>query len=686
VVRTLLVACLIVLPSCSLLGLNQLDRPQCTADSDCDVLNVHYRIDRDGCNLYQCAEATGSCVRRDRDDDEDTFAAAIYEGTICAGGTDCDDNDATAHPGGELTPPMTLVAGLPRSSFVAWGTDLDHTVGVGYGHEDDTVGFDVLPWANTGEPLPATVVDCAAEMDLRRGSDDVALDIGCPSAVPAFTLPPEPDPADVTPGVTCEANEDCQSGTFCGDGFERCDPATLGGDAMGCHAAATAPPCDADDASCDEPRRFCTPRATMAVQIVDLVPQHVRDDEWLAVAVANTGCQFGQLRVGWMTSSAADLPNGTPGPNVVLRAREELAPSGWGIDLVGRGSTGACTGGGREGGVPLGVASPALAVVRPEIGSAAPRRRPQGLVGWLAAPRCRGRGCVDAMDQPMQLDTNGDGTADYDDSMAVGVELLGVWHEQAPGTPGERPITWITPLGDGEPMRLPTRTSSARPPAVLAIRAARAGYVVAYPAEAGGIAARFVPAWGDPPGMVSTPPFATDLASAKRFTPPMTDLGTEALIGGEDVEGVVLATAPVDAESVAELPDEVTVFAAWLEGGHVRAAAWELDTTTGTITAGQAIDVSEDDGAGPPSIAAGCGYQCDGFSVAWPQEVGGDNVDVFLRRVGAGGAPLDSAPMNLGGGIAADVHVITSGGAVRVAFHDRASDSLSITGGICPPE
>jgi hypothetical protein len=62
----------------------------CTTDDDCD--------DVDPCTEDTCDTSTGECTHADVDADGDDYPAEAVDGTAC-GGTDCNDDDETTHPG-----------------------------------------------------------------------------------------------------------------------------------------------------------------------------------------------------------------------------------------------------------------------------------------------------------------------------------------------------------------------------------------------------------------------------------------------------------------------------------------------------------------------------------------------------------------------------------------------------------
>lgn len=675
-----------VLPACSLLGIDQYELPPpCTSDADCDALNDYQRIDPTTAReLWQCRERTGECIRRLRDDDDDGHAS------VAAGGDDCDDGDPNAFPGAPvvLTP---IVSGVAAPAWLRWGSDLSGGVAVSYAHQMGGA-FDLLP-ADASSVGPTTV-GFATDADL-DDLVDAAIQLSCPrSAFEAPRAPPTGTPVGTTPGVTCESHAECDDGVLC-NGYEECAPMRTGADDRGCVQGGD--PCLG--LACDEAAERCVRVAAVAsgCAIGDLATGHARADEHLAVLVNGSGCPHGQARLAWLSTGALDSMRGLPGANLLMRGDQRRAPAFYGVDLVSEPGRPLCTGGGRPDGAPVGVASPSIAPLSGDPGAA--RYRPQALVGWLAAPSCRARpgGCARAgtagscettADCPEGFtctrstcgggpltDTNGDGVADYGDDEPVVVELLGAWLEEAPTSGGAYPITWVTASGSGVPERLPTRAAGVGPPATAAV-AAPAGYVVAYGAEGGGIAVRFVPALGDPPGVVASAPYPTPIAplGGARSTPPIPDLGDEQILAGGGgvsavVDHVVVATG-------APSGDAAPLLMAWLEGSEVWTARLTL-AASGAISAAAPVRLTSS-ATSPPGVAAGCGAGCEGWSVAWAEDDG-----VRLVRLGPDGVALDEAPADLGGSPSGRPQPVTASGSARVAFHDEALSAIVMSNSQC---
>lgn len=674
-----------ILASCSLLGIDKYELPPpCIADADCDALNDYQRIDpATARELWQCRERTGECELRPRDDDDDDHAA------VGAGGDDCDDRDPNAFPGAPvvLTP---VVSGVAAPAWLRWGTDLPDGIAVSYAHQMGG-GFDLLP-AGASSVGP-TSVGFATDAEL----DDLtnaAIQLACPrSALEAPPPPPTGTPTGTTPGVTCEAHAECDDGVLC-NGYEQCAPMRSGADARGCVAGSN--PCV--DMACDEAAQSCVRVGAVATGCTasDLATAHARADEHFAVVINSSGCPYGQARLGWLSTGALDSMRGMPGPNVLLRGDQRRAPAFYGLDLVGDAESALCSGGTRPEGAPLGIASPALAPLPADPG--AERRRPQALIAWLAAPLCRaGSGgcaragvagpCTTTTDCPSGFtctrsvctggpltDTDGDGTADYAEGQPVGVELLGAWLEQAPASGGAYPITWATASGGGVPERLGTRTSGVGAPAIAAV-AEPAGYVVAYGAEGGGIAVRFVPAFGDPPGVVTGAPYPTQIEAldATRATPPLADVGDEEILPGGGGAGAL-----VDHVAVASGAPSggAPLLMAWLEGSALWAARLTL-APSGAITAAAPARLSPS-ATSPPGVAAGCGAGCEGWTVAWAEEGG-----ARVLRLDVEGEALDTAPVDLGGAPSGRPQPLTASGGVRVAFHDGATNAIVLSNSQC---
>lgn len=88
---------------CSVLGLDDLDIPNCNEDTDlCDTLSKKEGLSN-SCFPYYCGE-DGRCIRGPRDKDNDTF----WDARTCAGAglgklLDCDDNTASVNPDSDET-------------------------------------------------------------------------------------------------------------------------------------------------------------------------------------------------------------------------------------------------------------------------------------------------------------------------------------------------------------------------------------------------------------------------------------------------------------------------------------------------------------------------------------------------------------------------------------------------------
>ncbi len=656
----LVCAAALLLCSCTALGLSDFTVPSCSSDSDCDAANAQAGIDpATACALYACQ--ANRCVLGPADRDRDghvRFGCAVDDG---GQGDDCDDQAADAFVGAPLLLEPAL-SGVAAPQWIHWSSQIDSGIATSFA-SSATSAFDVLrPGVALATPTPIGFAMDASLIDVTSA----AIQRGCLNFISVAPTAGPPPPMGVVAGVTCETHADCSDGNFC-NGYEICNPAT-GGDTRGCHPSAGYV-CQTAEQQCDEARDLClTLDAGVTCALAELASAHVRDDAWLTAAVVHTSvpreCELGQLRIGLTTTSSLDEAAGVPGPNVLVRGDQRRAPGFWGIDLVGSGARAACSGGGREGGVPLGVASPAVATLGQDV--AGGRNRPQGLVAWLAAPRCRGTSTCG----PDPLDTNGDATPDYFEGMPVGVELLGAWHEESP-----RGFSWVTPTSDAGPRRLPTRALGRAAPALVAITAPRAGYLLAYGAEPSGVAFRFVPAFADPPEAVTREPFGTTIVvgGPKRSTAAITDLGVEQFFGttlGALVDSLVMAPGPIEGSSVA-------IVFAWLEQAEVWMAHAELDTSTGTLGVGAPQRLSTGP-AGPPGIGIGCGRECEGWSIAWTE-----SGSVRLLLLDETGARLHSMPIEIGGTSASRPQPFSNGGAVRVAYH--ATNAFVVTNGQCAP-
>ncbi len=74
-------------------GADTVPEIECASDGECD--------DGDPCTADTCDADWGECAHGPQDADGDGYVAASVGETVCPGGTDCDDEDATNHPGAD---------------------------------------------------------------------------------------------------------------------------------------------------------------------------------------------------------------------------------------------------------------------------------------------------------------------------------------------------------------------------------------------------------------------------------------------------------------------------------------------------------------------------------------------------------------------------------------------------------
>jgi hypothetical protein len=661
-------------PACSLTDIVQVEVPRCDGQSDCDALNAFHEIDpATACELYQCrnaAMARGECRLGPRDLDEDGHAPAW-----CTGGDDCDDADPTSPEGGEeLTPVLTGVDDTP--SWLHWSTTISGSgtsaCGLvprsGVTYELGAVShFDLVPTVPCGSaPVSADPVSVGFAQDAVADVTSPAIAAGCRVYSGGAVLT-RPAAMNTVPGETCVSNDDCDDGVFC-NGLEYCDPAVATG--FGCVDGFLLRCGLLTGDLCDEAREICVGTAVSeeSCPVLELASSSLGGDAWLAAAIRTGECPYGQLRIGWQSTDGTDLTLGRPGRDVLVRGDERRAPAFWGIDILGSGELRECSGGGRAGAPVLGVSSPSASTL--EADPDARRRRPQGIVAWLAAPNCRQTGCASG------IDFNADAVVDYTDTDPVGVELIGAWYEQSATT--ESPF-WTTPTGDGGPVRLPTRTRGRSAPALVAVDAPRAGYLVAYGAESGGFVLRFVPAFEDPSEVTRTvEPYITPIlgTSPKRTTPALASIGTEHHVERDAaalVDGVTIAPGAPDG-------DLLPILVAWLEDGELVAMRVALDLASDTLTTGTARTIASSGAVAQPSIAFGCGPECDGWSLAFTVDG-----EVRLAVIDEDGVRMGDV-VEVGGTSASFPRPIPSETTVRVLFHDAGESAFVVSRGFCAPE
>jgi hypothetical protein len=628
----LAIACSL-LGACTLLGLGERRAPVCMNDGACAALNAHHGIDPElACEVYQCDERLGACVRRAPDGDDDGLVALR-----CPGGTDCDDTMPAAGD-------TTAITGVADPAWLAWSDAAAGTLAIAYAHGGEAA-FDTLsPGIAARAPTPA-----AFARDRMAGvvEGDEVLELGCWSAVSMPQAPPPEPPVGVIVGTTCETHAECQDGDVC-NGWESCDPTSSDPelDARKCRPAERVL-CDGADQTCDAANVACLELTPARCTFGELAVAPARDDELFAAAIDVSACPEGRLYAGWLSSGPADLALAQPGPNVLVHGDDQRAPGIGGIDVDASG----CTGASREVGEPRGASSPAIASLPPD--AIAGRRRPQALLAWSACPH----GCAEPAD----------------------IEVLGLVHEEAPWGGAGRAPTWVTPLNDARPVRLPTRSRTRA--AMTAVRSSApdcaggvlCGYVLAYGAEGGGIALRYVQMLDEPEGIELRAPYATTLDAEARSTLPI-DLGVEEIAGAMLADEIAIAAGP-------EAGMRVPLRALWTEGGRLFTAMIELDPASGAFELAEASEVGS--AARAPHIvyaASGvCGPSCAGYALTWVSEGG-----AHLLRMDTAGAIVARDPIALGAETG-EARAFADGDRIRVAWHAPLAQELVVGEPLCAP-
>lgn len=526
-----LAVALVVVPGCSLTGLDRFDWPSC---DQCDVLNERDGIDTAGaCELWRCDAQSQECVFTFRDEDGDSHAP------LRCGGDDCDDTVASAYAGATeicnavdddcngwiddaasdaaasdtvlsaAQPPRWLSAetvaggGLVAAYQTAGGAGVEV---VSDAEADITPGEPLVlatsspPYAVTSSGvadgcasavrtvIPERLMPCAAEApECPAGQqcyDSAGGERLC--GMPRSASPPAPP--------LCNSDAECDDGIFC-NGSESCQPGATGADpTTGCRPNALAA-CTAGQ-RCIEEGRICesVSPSLAACAISEAAIASAGDGEWLAAAVTTNGCAPGALRLGYFVELPRAPDTRYPVRRIVQRGDSGgVRSTSWlGIDVD---ASERCPGPGtgRAEGAPRGVAGPVIAAL--PFSRDQGRLRPQGLVAYLAGPVCRSLGNCSS-DASMRPE-GADGSLD--------VELVGVWLEE--GSASSAPVGWVNATGSGEPVRLGVSTSegATRPALRSWTSGTRAGYLVAYPVAGGGIAVHVVAAMDDPSPQCPSP-------------------------------------------------------------------------------------------------------------------------------------------------------------------------------------
>ncbi|AKF03520.1 DNA polymerase III alpha subunit [Sandaracinus amylolyticus] len=636
----LVLALCVVVPGCSLTGLDRFDWPDC---DECEVLNERDRIGDDDCERWQCDLQTDECRFGPLDQDGD------QHGPLRCGGDDCDDTAASAYAGAseicngidddcngwiddasiDAAAPVAVLdaPSAPRwvsSASVEGGLIAAYQTSGGAGVEviDDaspiTAG-EPLVLATTAPPYEtsnADVVDgCANDVQSAQPLQRCGEGDACPTGQECVTsragdrLCDEPLTGGTEPGE-CTHDAECDDGVFC-NGHESCEPMSPASDSFGCRAPERDTPCTTGE-TCIESGRLCTrvSPAASACGIADAAIASTGDGEWIAAAITDSGCATGALRLGYFVESPGRAPESRyPVRRVVQRgdAAATRSTSWLGIDVsAAERCPGPATG--RAEGAPLGASGPSIAALPAD--RDAGRLRAQGLVVYLAGPLCRGLGTCSS--DPSRRPAGADGSLD--------VELVGVWLEE--GSAGGAQVGWVNASGSGEPVRLGVSSGAGATRASVSAwtSGARAGYVMTYPLASGGVALHVVPAMSDPAPVCPSPEDQTctddgDCSGGARcrrmraddpmgrcqlrpcvseFDPRATQLDDRArvtpeLVVPEAITGFAGATVAGDvAVAIGRTREDGTVelALAWEETNGVAVALATLDPASGAITEG----------------------------------------------------------------------------------------------------
>lgn len=398
------------------------------------------------------------------------------------------------------------------------------------------------------------------------------------------------------------------------------------------------------------------PGSSADCNVADLALAPVAATGSFAVAVNRSGCDAGQLRIGFIEENGAQLALRGPSvrSNVYLGVDRLLPPDP------------PCSGASRR--PTLGAARPSIAALG-QTGSASP----QALALWLGA----------SLDRP---DCGG---------AAVNVEALGLWMEGLVWAGAT--IRAVTGSNGGAPQVL-GRTSGGGRPAVVALPGDRASYAVAFATETGGLVLRHVPALpSDLPALDRARFDDATYADSTRPTP--------SLIPGDPFDVPRSSTGPVDhvALAVGAPHDGLTdLGVVWQEGcGMSESSVWfaevRIDTSTSMLSTGSPpVRVSVDRGANTPSLAyvdsgfVRTGYTRDGASagptggwvVAWVDASRLPNRLLARRLLALDGRPVDEPPIDLAPGARAPRSPVVygasdaTGGALAYAFNDRGQDGF----------
>lgn len=605
--------------ACSLEGLDRFPFPTCNADghTGCEPLNARDGItDPQACMLWQCDTAGRYCTFGPRDSDGDTFVA------LRCGGTDCEDDVASAHPGATEScdgadndcnglvddidvahppaaiDPAVVLTGVSAPSFV----DL----------ADAADGFFAV-WDASGQTRNALVTQTARETPSTelfgttnahpdRGLLESTSASGCPDVtlVPlgptpcATTGPPclgaqvcvtAPDSSRICEAAVvhnspehageCQTNAECSDGIAC-NGEEPCQPtggATLI-DARGCRLQAeNTTPC-AGVGVCLESVPACAQPLVAACDFREMGSAYAGGGDVMTLAVTFDRCGAGRVRPGLV--STTDAP-----PSDILWGGQMVSTTWDGVDIGDDG----CTGASRASGDPHGGEGPTLVVLPrdPTIG----RDVTEALAAWIALPL---------------------GTA-----VPGPVEILGLWREQM--TIRSETVRFVDASDDGRPLRLADSSTSAHVGLASYARQADAGYLVAYGRMGGGVSVSTVPHLGAPavacpaagacitrdPGadtFVGTLDDGNPSTTIQTVTPqpPRTTpaLGTPTSITLDATATVVgdVSVAVGVPEPTTPAPTTLPVALAWATAAEITIALARVDPATHVLTDGSRLHIA----------------------------------------------------------------------------------------------
>lgn len=442
-----------------------------------------------------------------------------------------------------------------------------------------------------------------------------------------------------TPFGKCASDAECDDGVFC-NGRESCEPHRPDADPVtGCRVMA-ASACSAGE-TCIEQGRLCagvgSSLTPCAVQ--DLAMASVGDD-WLVASVTSTGCAAGYLRVGYTTLAPRSPETRFPTPGMIVQRGDhgDVRSTSW-VGLDQRGAM-RCPGpsSGRAADAPDGVSGPVIAAMPPP----GEQHRPQALVAYLAAPVCRALGTCVGM-SPVPAGAEG----------AVDVEVAGLWLEE--GFASGASVAWVNATGTGLPVRLGARTHATRPALSTFGRDGRAGYLLAYPAEHGGISVHLIEPFSDPaagcdpslsvlPCISNIAPHVTQIDDEARITPDLTIPPAETLFGDAEAQGDIVVARDEGED------DSQTIVIAWIESARIAVAEATLELSTRTLTPGEVHSIPAMN-AGDLSLAyvargITTGADTGGFVVVWTEQSGAQE-DLWAARLSDREGWLDPAGVRL---------------------------------------